>query len=42
MQSRGLSGEKAINMIIHSYSQDIVQKLQLNESQESEFYSMIK
>jgi Fe-S cluster assembly scaffold protein SufB len=41
MQSRGLSEEKAINMIIDSYSQDIVQKLQLNESQKSEFYSMI-
>ena len=42
MQSRGLSEQKAINMIIDSYSQDIVQKLQLNESQKSEFYSMIK
>ena len=42
MQSRGLSEEKAINMIIDSYSQDIAQKLQLNESQKSEFYSMIK
>ena len=42
MQSRGLSEEKAINMIINSYSQHIVQKLQLNESQQSEFYSMIK
>lgn len=41
MQSRGLSEEKAINMIINSYSQDIAQKLQLNESQQSEFYSMI-
>ena len=41
MQSRGLSEEKAINMIINSYLQDIAQKLQLNESQKSEFYSMI-
>ena len=42
MQSRSLSKEKAINMIIDSYSQDIIQKLQLNESQKSEFYSMIR
>lgn len=42
MQSRGLSDEKAVNMIINSYSQDIIQKLDLNESQQSEFYSIIK
>ena len=42
MQSRGLSEEKAINMIINSYSEQIIDKLQLNESQKSEFYSMIK
>ena len=41
MQSRGLSEEKAVNMIINSYSQDIIQKLDLNESQQSEFYSII-
>lgn len=42
MQSRGLSEEKATNMIINSYSDQIADKLQLNESQKSEFYSMIK
>ncbi len=42
MQSRGLDEEKAIKMIIHSYSQQIVDKLQLNEKEKSEFYSMIK
>lgn len=42
MQSRGLSQEKAINMIIHSYSQQIVDKLQLDEKWKEEFYSMIK
>lgn len=42
MESRGLPEEKAINMIINSYSQDIIQKLDLNESQQSEFYSIIK
>ena len=41
MQSRGLSSQKAINMIINSYSQQIVDKLQLDEQQKSEFYSMI-
>lgn len=41
MQSRWLSQEKAINMIIHSYSQQIADKLKLNEQQKSEFYSMI-
>lgn len=42
MQSRWLDPEKAIWMIINSYSQDIVSKLKLNEQQQSEFYSMIK
>lgn len=42
MQSRGLSSEKAINMIIHSYSEQIVDKLQLDEKWKEEFYSMIK
>lgn len=42
MQSRGLSQEKATNMIINSYSEQITDKLQLNESQKSEFYSMIQ
>lgn len=41
MQSRWLSSEKAINMIINSYSQQIVDKLKLNEQEKSEFYSMI-
>jgi Fe-S cluster assembly scaffold protein SufB len=31
MQSRGLSEEKAINMVIDSYSQQIVDKLELDE-----------
>ena len=42
MQSRWLDPEKATWMIINSYSQDIVNKLKLNEQQQSEFYSMIK
>jgi Fe-S cluster assembly scaffold protein SufB len=42
MQSRGLSSEKAINMIINSYSQQIVDKLWLDEKWKEEFYSMIK
>ena len=42
MQSRGLSSEKAINMIINSYSQQIVDKLELDERKKSEFYSMIQ
>lgn len=42
MQSRGLSQNKATNMIINSYSEQIADKLQLNESQKSEFYSMIQ
>jgi Fe-S cluster assembly scaffold protein SufB len=31
MQSRGLSQEKAVNMIINSYSQQIIEKLELDE-----------
>ena len=42
MQSRGLSSEKAINMIINSYSQQIVDKLELDERKKSEFYSMLQ
>ena len=42
MQSRGLSQEKAINMIVNSYSQQIVDKLQLDEKLKEEFYSMIQ
>lgn len=42
MQSRWLSEEKAINMIINSYSEQIVGKLELNEKEKSEFYSMIQ
>ncbi len=42
MQSRGLSEEKAINMVIDSYSQQIVDKLELDEKWREEFYSMIK
>ena len=41
MQSRWLSSEKAINMIINSYSQQIVDKLELDEEKKSEFYSML-
>lgn len=41
MQSRGLDEEKTISMIIDSYSQQIVDKLHLNEKEKSEFYSMI-
>ena len=41
MQSRGLSEEKAINMIIDSYTQQIVDKLELDEEKKSEFYSML-
>ena len=41
MQSRGLSKEKAMNMIINSYSQQIVDELELNEAEKSEFYSML-
>ena len=42
MQSRGLSSDKAINMIINSYSQQIVDKLELDEEKKSEFYSMLQ
>jgi len=42
MQSRGLSSEKAIWMIINSYSQQIVDKLELDEEKKEEFYSMIQ
>ena len=42
MQSRGLSPEKAISMIIHSYSQQIVDKLELDEKWREEFYSMLQ
>ena len=42
MQSRGLSSQKAINMIINSYSEQVVDKLQLDEKWKEEFYSMIK
>ena len=41
MQSRGLDSKKAIWMIINSYSQQIIEKLWLNEQEKSEFYSMI-
>jgi Fe-S cluster assembly scaffold protein SufB len=42
MQSRGLDSEKAIWMILNSYTQQISDKLGLNENQKSEFYSMIQ
>lgn len=42
MQSRGLSSEKAINMIVNSYSEQIVDKLQLDEKWREKFYSMIQ
>lgn len=42
MQSRGLSSDKAINMIINSYSEQIVDKLWLDEKWKEEFYFMIK
>ena len=42
MQSRGLSEEKAMNIIVNSYSEQIVDKLELNEQQKANFYSMIK
>lgn len=42
MQSRWLNENKAIDMIINSYSQQIISKLELNEQKQSEFYSMIK
>ena len=42
MQSRGLDSEKAIWMIINSYSEQIVDKLELNEQEKEEIYSMIQ
>lgn len=42
MQSRWLSENKAINMIINSYTEQIIEKFQLNDQEISEFYSMIK
>ncbi len=42
MQSRWLSSQKAINMIINSYSEQIVDKLGLDEKWKEELYSMIK
>lgn len=42
MQSRWLPSEKAINMIINSYSNQIVDKLQFDEKEKEEFYSMIQ
>ena len=42
MQSRGLSSQKAINMIINSYSEQIVDKLGLDEKWKEEFYSMLQ
>ena len=42
MQSRGLDSEKAIWMIINSYSEQIMEKLELNEQEKQEFYSMMK
>ena len=41
MQSRWLDQNNAINMIINSYSEQIIDKLELDETQKSEFYSMI-
>ena len=41
MQSRWLSEDKAINMIINSYTEQIIEKLQLDDQQKSELYSMI-
>lgn len=42
MQSRWLDSKKAVWMILNSYSQEIVDKLWLNEEEQIEFYSMIK
>ena len=42
MQSRGLDSEKAIWIIVNSYSEQIIDKLGLNEQEKEEFYSMIK
>lgn len=41
MQSRWLSEEKATNMIIDSYSQQIISKLELNDKEKDNFYSML-
>lgn len=42
MQSRWLDSKKAIWMIVNSYSQQIVDKLELNEQKKEEFYSMLR
>lgn len=42
MQSRWLNKDKAIAMIIDSYSQQIIEKFQLNEYEKAKFYSMLK
>ena len=42
MQSRGLSKKKAINIIINWYSEQIVNKLELDEKLKEEFYFMIQ
>ena len=42
MQSRWLSSDKAISMIINSYSEQIIDKLELDEEKKSEFYSMLQ
>ena len=42
MQSRGLPEYKAINMIINSYSEQIINKLKLDEKWKEEFYSMLQ
>lgn len=41
MQSRGLNEDKAKQMIINSYFEQISDKMQLNEEGKSDFYSMI-
>ena len=41
MQSRGLALDRAIDMIVNSYWQQIVDKLHLDEKEKSDFYSMI-
>lgn len=41
MESRGLSEGKTIWMLINSYSQQIAEKLKLNNQEKSDFYSMI-
>ena len=42
MQSRWLSSDKALTMIINSYSEQIVDKLWLDEKWKEEFYSMLQ